>query len=132
MDLDNRKIKEGHGCILERIYSVLHELAGQTDVFVRERGFTRFNAGSQALFKVVGIADLAVWQAKRGIFDEIPPTTVKKLLTSNGMASKEEVADALAMYVGSFQYTSDDQSDAVAVGVAWVLRMWPREKWGMS
>ena len=51
---------------------------------------------------------------------EIAPTTVKKLLTGSGKASKEEVAAALERFVGKQEYAVDDESDAVAVGIAWL------------
>lgn len=70
------------------------------------------------MFKVVGVADLAAWQTRQGIFHEIPPTIVKKMITGKGNASKEEVAAGLVRFVGEREYASDDQSDAVAVGVA--------------
>ena len=47
---------------------------------------------------------------------------IKKLLTGNGKASKEEVASALDQYVGKQNYTVSDESDAVAAGVAWLLQ----------
>ena len=49
---------------------------------------------TQALFKVVGIADLAAWRQSKTQFEEIAPTTVKKLLTGSGKATKEDVAAA--------------------------------------
>ena len=48
---------------------------------MRERAFSRFPQETQALFKVVGIADMAAWTCAK----------------------------------------TDDESDAVAVGVAWLL-----------
>lgn len=121
MDLDSRSSKEPHGGILNKIYNLIADLAPQADVFVRERGFSRHIAGTQTLFKVVGVSDLALWQAKRGEFEEIPPARVKKRIAGKGNATKEEVAEALPSFVGDIEYTSDDQSDAVAIGVAWVL-----------
>ena len=47
---------------------------------------------------------------------------IKKLLTGNGKASKEEVASALEQYVGRQEYAVSDESDAVAAGVAWLLQ----------
>ena len=90
-------------------------------VFVREKGFSRFPHETQALFKVVGVADLAAWKKCHTEFVEIAPTTVKKLLTGSGKASKEEVAAALESYVGEQTYGSDDESDALAVGMAWLM-----------
>ena len=62
------------------------------DVFVREKGFSRFPHETQALFKVVGVADLVAWQKCRAIYEDIAPAAVKKLLSGSGKASKEEVA----------------------------------------
>lgn len=98
---------------------MLVELSADADVFVRERGFSRYSAGTQTLFKVVGISDLALWQARQAVFDEIPPTIVKKFITGRGNATKEEVAAALPQFVGDITYACDDQSDAVAIGVTW-------------
>lgn len=107
--------------MLERIYAGICELSGDVDVFVREQGFSRYSKGTQTLFKVVGVSDLAIWQARRGQFHEIPPTIVKKVITGRGNATKDEVAAGLTRFVGERTYANDDQSDAVAVGVAWLL-----------
>lgn len=88
---------------------------------MRERAFSRFPHETQALSKVVGIADLVAWQQRRAEYHELAPTTVKKLLTGSGKATKEEVAAALVQYVGEQSYTTDDESDAVAAGVAWMI-----------
>lgn len=77
---------------------------------------------TQALFKVVGIADLAAWRTKEMIFHEIAPASIKKIITGNGKASKAEVAAALERYVGRHEYASDDESDATAAAVAWLLQ----------
>lgn len=120
--LNNRGEKKCHGQILAEIYDLITELAVDVAVFVREKGFSRFPHETQALFKVVGVADLAAWRTCRTEFVEIAPTTVKKLLTGSGKASKQEVAAALERYVGKQTYTTDDESDAIAVGIAWLKR----------
>ena len=103
------------------IYDLITELAVDVAVFVREKGFSRFPHETQALFKVVGVADLAAWKAYGTEFVEIAPTTVKKLLTGSGKANKDEVAAALEKYIGEQQFEADDESDAVAVGIAWLI-----------
>lgn len=105
---------------MNAICELLSELSQGIDVFVRERAFSRFPHETQALFKVIGIADLIAWQTGNAVYSEIAPTTVKKLLVSSGRATKQEVADALEMYVGQQNYITDDESDAVAVGIAWL------------
>lgn len=61
---------------------------------MREKGFFRFPHETQALFKVMGVADLVAWQKQRTEYIEIAPTTIKKLLTGSGKATKEDVAAA--------------------------------------
>ena len=85
---------------------------------MRERAFSRFPRETQALFKVVGIADLVVWKMCKATWTEMAPATIKKLLTGSGKADKETVAKALTQYVGHHLYASDDESDAVATGIA--------------
>ena len=71
---------------------------------------------------MVGIADKALWSTTGKSFDEIAPTSVKKIITGSGKATKDEVAMALEHYVGKHDYATDDESDAVAVGVAWMIQ----------
>lgn len=92
--LNNRGEKKCHGQILSEIYDLITELAVDVAVFVREKGFSRFPHETQALFKVVGVADLAVWNKHRCAFVECAPSTVKKALTGSGKAGKAEVATA--------------------------------------
>lgn len=91
-------------------------------VFVRERGFARFAAETKALSKVVGVVDMTAWNCGKYTFDEISPMTVKKLVAGNARASKEQVSEALTRFVGDQTYTCDDESDAVAVGIAWLIQ----------
>jgi crossover junction endodeoxyribonuclease RuvC len=120
--LNNRGEKKCHGQILAEIYDLITELTVDVAVFVREKGFSRFPHETQALFKVVGVSDLAAWKAYGTEFVEIAPTTVKKLLTGSGKANKDEVAAALDKYIGEQQFEADDESDAAAVGIAWLIR----------
>ena len=76
----------------------------------------------EVLHKVVGVSDLYAFGFGGRVFDEIHPKTIKKLVTNNQLAEKDEVASALAQFVGEREYACDDESDAVAVGVAWLLQ----------
>ena len=73
--LNNRGEKKCHGQILAEIYELITELAVNVAVFVREKGFSRFPHETQALFKVVGVADLVAWTTCQTEFVEIAPTT---------------------------------------------------------
>ena len=70
---------------------------------------------------MVGVSDLYAWSVGKS-FAEVSPTEVKALLVGKGSASKEEVAAALTYYVGKQEYHFDDESDAVAVAIAWLIR----------
>lgn len=92
------------------------------DVIVREQGFFKFPAETQVLCKVIGVSDLVAWKMLNTEFFEISPKEVKKLVTGNAQATKDEVAAGLVKYVGELEYACDDESDAVAVGVAWLIK----------
>ena len=90
-------------------------------IFVRERGFHKHAAETEVIFKMVGVADLYAWKHNK-VFEEIPPTVIKQVLTGNQKATKEEVAEALEHYVGKQDYAFDDESDSVAVGICWLIQ----------
>ena len=46
------------------------------------------------LHKVVGVSDLYGWATGNKEFEELSPTTIKRLVAGNKSASKEEVAAA--------------------------------------
>lgn len=94
-------------------------------VLVREQALAMIHISArtvQVLHKVVGISDYLAWIMMRSQFDEIHPKTVKRLLTQQDDASKTAVAKALIPYVGEQEWKTDDESDACAVGIAWLLQ----------
>ena len=76
----------------------------------------------QALARVVGLSEYLTLAMNHGEFDKISPKMVKKLVAGNSSAEKDEVANALAKFVGEQEYACDDESDAVAVGIAWLIQ----------
>jgi len=96
------------------------------DYVVRERGFSRFNASTQALFKAAGVYEYSIFEAIQTTgklivqADDIAPTTIKKMLTGSGVASKDDVAEAVAEFG---PYRNNDESDAVALGVAFIKKI---------
>lgn len=94
---------------------------------VREKALDK-QAGPQSsrtievLHKVVGVSDLYAWAFGGRVFEEIPPKTVKKLVANDQNAEKEAVAEALGQFIGSHTYACDDESDAAAVGIAWLIQ----------
>ena len=95
-------------------------------VIVREQaldkqGGPRNSRVIEVLHKVVGVSDLYAWGLGGRKFEEIHPKTIKKLVADDQLAEKDAVASALEQFVGKREYACDDESDAVAVGVAWLI-----------
>ena len=96
--------------------------------FVRERALDKYAASQrqavtlEQIFKVVGLTDAFLWRKYQKEFYEIHPKTVKKLVTGNALAEKDVVASALEKWVGPREYAVDDESDAVAIGVAFLIQ----------
>lgn len=94
---------------------------------VREKGFSRFAMTTQTLFKVVGVTDLLIYRLlNKNNIDEITPTSVKKLITGDGKASKDDVEDGVRNYLipeqRDFKFATDDESDAVGVGISYIIK----------
>lgn len=98
--------------------------------FVREHSINNASFGRRSgtaartgISETVGVMDLQLWLLQKyAVWDEIYPVTIKKQLTGNHKASKEEVAEAVRRYVGDMDFKNDDESDAVAVALAWLIK----------
>lgn len=116
--------KKEHGYRLLQIYNHIKKIFEEhpdIDEVVREKGFSRFPTVTQTLFKVVGISDVIAYINKFDTVHEIAPTSVKKYITGNGKASKDDVAKSVNTYLGTnINFNTDDESDAVAVGIAYL------------
>ena len=126
--LSHVKTKAGksHGFRLFEIYIRMKEIYEEfPDIqeVVRERGFSKFPATTQALFKVVGISDACAYKHGYPIVHEITPLEVKKLITGNGRSDKDRVAKSLKIVYGiENNFKTDDESDSVAVGVSHFIK----------
>ena len=132
--VDNKTKKENktRGQLLVEIADKLEEIckdSKENSFFVREAsvnnalfGRRSGTAARTGISEVVGISDLILWKTKTKSWNEIYPSTIKKLVSGYGKATKEEVADSLYDYVGEHEYLNDDESDATAVAVAWLIQ----------
>lgn len=118
--------KKEHGYRLLQIYNHLKQIFEEhndLDEIVREKGFSRFPKVTQSLFKVVGISDVIAYINKFDTIHEIAPTSVKKAITGNGKASKDDVAESVNTYLGTnIDFKTDDESDSVAIGIAFLKK----------
>lgn len=126
-NIDNKNAKnKSHGQKLSEIAAELRAylMNNSTMILVREEALANISTSAktiQVLHKVVGVSDLYAYAFGGKQFEEISPKTVKKLVTGDGLAEKDVVAKCLERYVGPQEYACDDESDAVAVGVAWLI-----------
>lgn len=119
--------KKPHGF---RLCEIGEEIERYIDAYdpkhiVRERGFSRFPATTQTLFKVVGVSDKIAYYHAGKVSHEIAPTSVKKLVTGNGKASKKDVEKSVIKRLRidkSNFFDTDDESDAAAVGLAFMIQ----------
>lgn len=117
--------KKTHGELLEDIrYVFAKSFFPEGNVFyVRETEVMHMKVPSErSLSKVVGLMDWLLWDIGQQEWHSIYPVTIKKLITGSGKAQKEEVAEGLEKYVGKLNYRCDDESDAVAVAIAWLIQ----------
>lgn len=126
--IDNKKqgrASWNHGKKLLNIHLQLSQLLSefQIDAVVREKGFSRFPAATQALFRVVGVSDMVVEQQIQQSITEYSVTTVKKAITGNGKADKQEVAVKIQEYLAEkIEFSVDDESDAVSIAICHYLK----------
>jgi crossover junction endodeoxyribonuclease RuvC len=108
------------------LHEAIHQLAGQykPEICVIERAFTGVNPHSALrLGETRGAVIAAV--RRHGIqVAEITPTEVKKTITGQGHATKEQIAAALK-YLLQFELGDlpHDASDAVAIGLSYGLSL---------
>lgn len=96
--INNKYSRKTHGQILGEIAHELHVYLKEYPeaTLIREEALYSTTKGTvktvAVLHKVVGVSDLYAWASDGREFQEISPLTVKKLITGNAKAEKEEVA----------------------------------------
>lgn len=106
---------------LRRLFTKYPDAILVREKALRKSGTTASGSTLSILNKVVGVSDLYAWAFGKREFAEIEPMTVKKHITNNASAEKDVVADSLEQFVGKQEYACDDESDAVAVGISWLI-----------
>ena len=86
---------------------------------VIEQGFSLFNASTQALFKVHGLANYIFAQYEQIYY---PASTVKKIVGGKGNMKKEEIRDAILKTYPDIKFNSLDESDAFAVAETYFIK----------
>lgn len=95
---------------------------GGYDVIVRESYSGKF--GNHSIFSAWSGVDRGLHYLTLDFTEKaIPQSSVKKAVLGKGKAEKEEVADAVRKILGEdIEFACDDESDAVAIGLAYLIR----------
>ncbi len=124
--INNKKhSRKPHGFRLYQIFVSLKDVIEEhkPTLIVKEMGFSKGHKSTQALFKVAGVVDLLTHGKGFATIEEVAPLTVKAYVGGHGKASKEEVEKGLSKYLVEVpEFQNDDESDSIAVGVAWLMK----------
>lgn len=129
MSVDNKKdTKKEHGELLDEIMKAFIEFIPDPEkdttlcYYIREKEIiNQATPYERNISKVVGLTDWLLWRLHCK-WEEIYPVTIKKCIAGNGRSDKKAVADNLPYYVGNIQYANDDESDATAVAITWLIQ----------
>lgn len=127
LSVDNKTAKKkSHGELLDDIRIAFVKMAfpiEENTFLVRENEILKQKVPSErSLSKVVGLMDWLAWNMAKKEWYSVYPMTIKKYIAGSGKAEKSEVAVGLEKYIGKQEYKCDDESDAAAVAVAWLVQ----------
>ena len=115
------------------LVSFLAEHGSQYDAIIREDFTGKTSLTNAPVFSAWAATDRALaeyglafnkWKEprKRDSYG-VAPTRVKRLVTGNGSADKEEVAEAVRDWTGyKGPFATDDESDAAAIALAYLIQ----------
>lgn len=113
--------KEERSERLREIGQAIIEIKNNYNLFevAIEQGFYRYAASTQTLYQVQGVILY--------ILHDIPcyfyaPSTIKKVVTGKGNASKMKVQEMVSEIFPDLVFDDNDQSDAVAIGLAHLIK----------
>lgn len=84
-----------------------------------EQGFTRFNASTQAIFRVHGLVNYLFCNYEQIYY---PATIVKKTIGGKGNMKKEELQKVILEKYPKLKFENFDESDAFAVGLTYFIK----------
>jgi crossover junction endodeoxyribonuclease RuvC len=119
LSIDTHSEKE-HGKKLKLIGKQIIKLKKKypPEKIVFERGFSRFAASTEAIFKVVGLCQYLFCDIEQIFYS---PMTVKKIVAGKGNMKKDEVYRSVSKYFPETLIEDFDQSDALAVGLCYFI-----------
>jgi len=115
------KSDELHQRRLKRIADRMIELKNlyRPTKIIIEKGFFRFMASSEAIWKVNGVCQYIFWDIEQ---IQYAPASVKKAVGGKGNMKKEEIRDVVSKMFANIEISDEDQSDAVSVGLCFFMK----------
>lgn len=81
-------------------------------VIFMEKGFSKFNKETQSIYRARGVIEKVFWDMD---IVEYAPSTVKRIVTGDGSASKDLVEEHVKTLYGVDEFETQDESDALGV-----------------
>lgn len=121
LSIDTKK-DEGHPKKLKTLEKQLMSLKRKykPSLIVMEQSFTRFNASTQAIFKVRGVVELIFYNVEQISYHA---TSIRKEVIGKGNAKKPEVQEYILKNYPDIKFDDFDQSDAFAVGLCYFKKV---------
>lgn len=123
--VDNKANQKAHGQLLDEIMKAFAFFIPDEGIpvyFVREKAFNaRASQNEMGIYKVVGVMDWLLYRLTME-WNELYPVTIKKLITGSGKADKDQVASMLSRWLPDVKYGTDDESDAAAVAISFLIQ----------
>lgn len=115
LSIDTKR-DEGHPKKLKHIEKTMLQIKKKykPDIVAIEQGFTRFNASTQAVYKVRGVVELVFYNIKQVFY---PPATIRKEVLGKGNAKKEELQKFILDNYKDIEFKNLDESDAFGIGL---------------
>jgi Holliday junction resolvasome RuvABC endonuclease subunit len=94
-----------------------------------ERGFSRWNAETQTIFRAHGVINCLLWNIPQEYY---PPKEVKAVIV-HGDATKEDVANAINTKYNDIIFQNEDESDSFAIAITYLVENglieWEKPNW---
>lgn len=105
---------------LKEIYNWLNNLREKypPTIVAIERGFSRFNAATQTIYRVHGITNLLFSDVDQIYY---PPKTVKEAIYK-GNATKAQVQKIIKNNFVDIEFSNEDESDSFAVVLTYLIK----------
>lgn len=109
-----------HGIRLKHIATELVEISERypPKAIAIERGFSRFNNATQAIFRVHGLVNYLFHNVKQTYY---PPKTVKEAILK-GNATKAQLRKKIELEYPDIEFANEDESDAFSVALTWLIK----------